>query len=397
MIGKFFKNLGPGLITAALVFGPGSLTVTTKLGAGFSTQLLWVIVVAVIFMIAYTRLSAAIGLHLDGSLIEEVRQQYGKWAALALGTGIFFISASFQAGNSIGAGISFSELLGGSTTIWILLVSLSAIALLFFRSFYQILEKIMIVLVMIMLLAFLATVFLSRPSVLQILNGLVPRAPQGSELLAIALMASSFSIVGAFYQSTLVKEKGWKLAQLKQATAESQNGIIILGGLSMLVMICAASVLYDTQGSVNSATELGLALQPLFGDFASNIFMVGFFSASYSSLIGNATIGGGLLADSLSLGSSLQDRSVRWCIMIIIAIGSLVAILFGALPLELIVFAQALTIIVAPAAAITLLLVAYKKRILRSPVTNTLSLIILVAGLATLVFLALYHLKRIFL
>ncbi len=40
---KRIQQLGLGLITAALIFGPGSLTVGTKLGAGFGHKLLWVI------------------------------------------------------------------------------------------------------------------------------------------------------------------------------------------------------------------------------------------------------------------------------------------------------------------------------------------------------------------
>ena len=46
------QQLGPGLITAALIFGPGSLTVGTKLGAGFGYKLLWVIPILIVLMVA---------------------------------------------------------------------------------------------------------------------------------------------------------------------------------------------------------------------------------------------------------------------------------------------------------------------------------------------------------
>ena len=393
---QWFRNLGPSLITAALVFGPGSLTVTTKLGAGFQYHLLWLIVLSVGFMVVYTKLSAHLGLVLEGSLMGEVRGTYGRVAAIFLGLGIFCISASFQAGNSIGAGISLTELFGQTPTLWIILIALSGIALLFFKSFYQILEKIMIGLVLVMLICFFLTLLLSAPSMLDILKGLVPRVPEGSELLGIALVASSFSIVGAFYQSSLVQEKGWKLVDLAKAKQESRIGIVTLGCLSSLVMICAGSVLFQSGIEVNTAADLGKALEPLFGRFSSTAFMIGFLAASYSSLIGNATIGGGLLADSLSLGHQLSDRRVRVMIVIIIVIGAAVAIRYGSLPLELIIFAQAMTILIAPAAAIFLLLIARKKKLFSLESSPRLT-IILWAGLLLLIILAIYNFYRIFL
>ncbi|HOA38287.1 MAG TPA: hypothetical protein PKJ36_07800, partial [Flavihumibacter sp.] len=41
---KWVRSLGPGLITAALVFGPSKITITSKLGAEFGYALLWAIV-----------------------------------------------------------------------------------------------------------------------------------------------------------------------------------------------------------------------------------------------------------------------------------------------------------------------------------------------------------------
>ncbi len=393
---RTIRNLGPSLITAALIFGPGSLTVTTKLGAGFQYHLLWVIVVSVLFMIAYTRLSAELGLTLNESLIQEIRQRYGKWIAMLLGVGIFCISASFQAGNSIGAGISLTELVGSRAPLWIVVISVLAMVLLFYQSFYKILEKIMIVMVLIMLLCFLVTLIISAPNLVAILQGLVPRVPSGSEILGIALVASSFSIVGAFYQSSLVKEKGWKLTDLPLAQSEAVVGILTLGFLSALVMICAATVLYQSGIEVNTATDLGRALEPLFGTFSSKVFMVGFLAASFSSLLGNATIGGALLADSFSLGQRLTDQKVRWMIILVIIFGAAVSMIFGALPLQLIVFAQAVTILLAPAAAWFILMTGYHQGLI-SWSQNKIQITLLWAGFFALISLAIYNFNHLFL
>lgn len=390
------QKLGPGLITAALIFGPGSLTVTTKLGAGFGFKLLWVIPFLIVFMVAYTSMASRIGLSLNVSPMDHIRRRYGRLTAVLLGLGMLGITGSFQAGNAIGAGLAFAELSGTSTAIWVVFFALLAIGLLFFRSFYKILEKIMIGLVLLMLASFFLTLLLSQPNLSLLLQGFIPSLPSGSELLTIALVASSFSTVAAFYQAYLVQEKGWKKSDYAVAMRESRNGIFVLGALSSMIIIVAAAILYEADIEVKAASDLGLALEPLFGRFATVAFMVGFFAASFSSLIGNATIGGALLADAFGLGQSLSSWQVRACIVGVIVFGSAIALLYGGLPLQLIVFAQALTILIAPAAAIFILLMANDKGIMPQTTNTFRANIIPFVGLALLLFLAAYNIKSIF-
>ena len=390
------QKLGPGLITAALIFGPGSLTVTTKLGAGFGFKLLWVIPLLIVFMVAYTGMASRVGLSLGVSPMDHIRRKYGRLAAILLGLGMLGITGSFQAGNAIGAGLAFAELTGSSTAVWVIFFALLAIGLLFFRSFYKILEKIMIGLVLLMLASFFLTLLLSQPKLSLLLQGFVPSLPSGSELLTIALVASSFSTVAAFYQAYLVQEKGWQQSDYAVAMRESRNGILVLGALSGMIIIVAASILHQADIEVKAASDLGLALEPLFGRFATVAFMVGFFAASFSSLIGNATIGGALIADAFGLGRSLSSWQVRGCIVGVIVFGSGIALLYGGLPLQLIVFAQALTILIAPAAAIFILLMANDKEVMTSATNTFRTNLIPFIGSALLLFLAAYNIKSIF-
>src|SRR5690625_6143430 len=96
----------------------------------------------------------------------------------------------------------------------------------------------MVVLVGVMLFSFFVTLIIILPNFKEVLGGLVPTLPEGSALLSIALVASSFSIVGAFYQSYLVKEKKWKQSQAKEAQAEGITGIAVLGLLGSIILIC---------------------------------------------------------------------------------------------------------------------------------------------------------------
>lgn len=354
----FFRYVGPGIITAALVFGPGSLTITSKLGSIYAYHHVWVIFVAIFFMVIFTETGARIGIATESSLLSIIQKKWGRVASILLGIGIFAITASFQAGNTVGASLAFAELFHTPVEPWVVAFTLMGISLLFFRSFYKVLEKVMIGLVGVMLLSFLITLLLAKPDLKALASGLIPALPQGSEVLTIALIASSFSVVGAFYQGYLVKEKGWKQAQIRQGKREAVAGVMILGMISLFILINAAAILFPKGIQVNSATDMGLALEPLYGSTATVIFMLGLFGASFSSLIGNATIGGSLLSDAFALGSQLKSPKVRGMIMLVMLIGAAIALRFGRLPLELIVFAQAITIIIAPLVGVALLVLA---------------------------------------
>ncbi len=388
MLMRWLKSLGPGLITAALVFGPGSLTITSKLGAIYGFQLLWVVGIAVVLMITFTGMGARIGLSSDSSLISLFRQKWGNLAAWIAGLGIFFVTASFQAGNTVGAGMALSESLGSSNAVWILIISFLAISLLFFKSFYRILEKVMIVMVAIMVVSFFFTLILAPPSFENIVSGFIPAIPQGAFILVIALVASSFSIAGAFYQAYLVQEKGWEREQKGDALRESFMGIVVLGLISSMIMLSAATILYPKGIGVNSAADMGMALEPVYGKFSFMVFMVGLFGASFSSLLGNATIGGTLLADALSMGRDLNSVPVKVLITLVIVIGAAVALIFGRLPLELIVFAQGITIFAVPFIGLGIYLIGNDEKIMGNLKNGMGSTIIGAIGLLVLLTLA---------
>ncbi len=375
--GKIIRSFGPGIITAALIFGPGSLTIASKLGSGYYYQLLWLVILSTFFMVLFTLMSAKYGIVVDRSMIQTIREKYGMFYSALIGICTAIATVSFQTGNAIGAGLAIGGMVNMKPTVWVTMFSIIAILFLFNRSFYKILEKIMILMVIIMVLSFLTTLIISRPDLSEILKGFIPGIPAGSEFLSIALIASSFSLAGAFFQSYLVQEKGWERREAGKSIRESISGIILLGFISTIVMVAAGAVLYTRNIDVVSAADMGRVLEPLFGPFAYYIFMIGLFAASFSSLIGNATLGGTILSDTFGLGKELSSWPVRSLIMLIIATGATIAIVFGRHGLQLIVVAQAFTVLVSPVIAIMIFQITRNRKIMgelkNSPIIQVLS------------------------
>ena len=76
--------------------------------------------------------------------------------------------------------------------------------------------------------------------------------------------------------------------------------------------------------------------------------------------------------------------------------GSIIGIVFGSAPLNLIVFAQAVTIFVVPFIAIAILVVANDKNIMGELKNRLLSNVLGIIGLLVLIYLAFNNIKNIF-
>jgi manganese transport protein len=350
--------IGPTFITAALVFGPGSITTASSIGASLGYSLLWVSVLAAVFMLVYVDMGMRIGMAMQASPIEAMKEKWGVAIGVLVGIGGFLVTTSFQAGNSVGVGIAMNILFGGSTALWAALFTALAMVFVWLPDYYKSLERVMVGLIAIMLIAFLLTAIFAKPHVGALAQGLVPGIPTGAGLLIIALIGTTFSVVGAFYQAYLAQEKGWRRTEYRHSIKDTLAGIIILGAMTLSVMIAAAAILLPQGITVTSPTDMAKTLEPTIGEWALVVFAVGIFGASFSSLLGNATIGGALLSDALGLGHRLGSTTVKALITLVMVLGAAVAVLFGAIPVQLIVFAQALTIFVVPLIALLMLLLA---------------------------------------
>ena len=396
---NWIRSIGPGLIVAALVFGPSKLTITSKMGANYEYNLLWVIAIAIFFMATYTLIAERIGNASDKTLLSMIGERWGKGFSIIIGIAIFLVCTSFQAGNSVGVGIAIGELTNTSNFIWIILFNFIGIGLLFFRKFYSLLEKVMMFLVGLMLLAFLITLFEVKPNPVGVVKGLfMPSIPIGSVGLIIAFMASCFSIVGAFYTSYLIQERRKAGREAEDGSKNSSlTGIIILGLLSAIVMLCAGAILFPQNIVVNTATDMSMALEPAFGTHAASVFLIGLFASGFSSIVGNATVGGTLLSDAFGSGGAFSSDKTRVFIALVMIVGAVISLSFGGAPLELIVFAQSITIFIVPVIGVAMFLIANDEKYMGEHKIGPFLSISGGLGLVVIIFLAVVNFIDIFL
>lgn len=384
--------IGPTFITAALMFGPGSITLASTAGSRFGYQLLWVPIVATVLMIVFCDLAVRIGLGSGLGTHEVFRKRFGPVLAVVAALTAFLVCSSFQAGNSMGTGIAASIALPGDTRWYAVAFTLLGVAMVWARKFYPLLESTMTWVVVVMLAIFVVTMIVSKPSVGAIAAGLIPSLPAGSQAVVVAMVATTFSVVGAMFQIQLAKQKGWTRENYAMARSGVVAGILILGLLSLLVMVTAASVLRPAGVTVTSPADLAGVLRPIAGDWAAWLFAIGLWGAAFTSMIGNGTIGGSMLSAAFGWGQSMDTTRVKAAITFVLLLGGLVAVMFGKVPLELITTAQAATIFGVPIIGVMMLVLA-RSRLLGNLRTSWPQFAVCCLGVAFLVYLAFTYAK----
>lgn len=386
----FLKSLGPGFITAAVVIGPGSITVASKIGASAGTSLLWAVIVAGSFMMLYTAMSARIGALNTQSLLTVVALRYGRWLAITMGVLAFTVCASFQMGNYLACSTALTTLTGVGEMVWMAVVGIVALVFVFAaKRLYQALEKVMLALVLFMLVAFVGNLIVARPNLFAILAGLIPRPWDGAMTgLVTAMVATTFSVIAALYQSTLAQQKGWGAEDLRTGLTDTLAGIGILIGISMVITITSATVL--SGATISSAANMANQLEPLLGKVSVILFSLGFFAASFSSTIVNAMIGGGLLADSLGMSSDINKLPNRLFTALGMAVGLAAGVytLRTETTLDGIVLAQKSTILAVPLCALVMILLANDKRVVGERRNSVLANVWAVGALLVLLWMS---------
>jgi manganese transport protein len=400
----WYLRVGPGLITACVVIGPGSILTASKTGAKYGYGMSWVVAFAVIFMMVFTSMGARIGAVASKSMGDLLREKAGAWLAILIGCSVFFISASFQFGNNLGVHSAFQQYV--EFDYMIVFFNLISITFIFAaKDLYKVVEKLMMAFVGLMLVSFAVNLVLAKPDLIGVAKGLVPSGSAISDITVLGLIGTTFVVAAAYYQSYLVRQKGWGLNEVKDGLIDARVGALIMAIITLTIMTTSAAVFFKpavdgveaTPVELGSVGEVAKQLEPLFGegnDMGKHLFCLGLFCAAYSSFIVNSMIGGFILSDGLNLGNKPTDKWPKILTALVLLTGMCVALYVIHLnntdpsykPIGAIVAAQAVTVIAAPLIAGTMLWISCRRDVMgdqqSGPVTK------IVAGVGVLVLLA---------
>lgn len=373
----WYTRIGPGLITACVVIGPGSIMTSSTVGANNEYSMLWVVAISVAFMMVYMTMGARLGAVASSSPCDLISEKIGRWLAVLVGGSVFFIATAFQSGNNIGVAAAFEAFIDNDYLVAGLVIVFNLIAITFlfaFKDFYKMLERVMMTFVGLMLLSFAINLVQLRPDVGKLLAGFVPQLDKldftkaETNLQLLALLGTTFVSAAAFYQAYLVSQKGWKIDELKSGLVDARVGSIIMALITIMLMSTAAAGLYTGEEiKLSNPVAVAMALETTFGPSAKVIFCLGLFSAAYSSFIVNSLIGGFVFADGLGIGSKPTDLWPKLLTTFALLTGmgvGLAVIVYDFDRTPTIIAAQAVTVLGAPLIAGVLLWLTSRKDVM---------------------------------
>lgn len=398
----WYRRIGPGLITACVVIGPGSIVTSSTVGATHGYSMLWIVLLAVTLQITFMTLASRLGSVESHSIGDMIRAEGKPFLAIAVGVCVFFISAAFQSGNNVGVASVFQTLLEaeGLNNPWltpacVILFNACAIVFLFaFRDLYRLVERTMMFLVAMMLICFTINLMVLRPEPSGILQGFIPRFDL-LDINTLGLIGTTFVVTAAFYQAYLVKQKGWTQKDVDSGFIDVWIGGAIMGLITMMLMATAAAGLHREGGSavsLSNPVEIAKALEPTFGQTGKLIFCLGLFSAAYSSFLVNSMIGGFILSDGLSLGCAATSKWPRLFTTLALLVGMFIALasmVFGLDPAPTIIAANAVTVVGSPLIAVVIAWLSRKKGVFRRSASGLLLASFTSLGILMLLIMAL--------
>lgn len=363
-------KFGPGVLVAAAFIGPGTVTACTLAGANFGYALLWALVFATIATVILQDMSARLGagaqLGLGEALIQTAPNPAIKWAMGGLVFAALLIgNCAYEGGNLAGGALGADALFGSASpgqSAWVaILASFAGIAVLIGR--YDVLEKLLIGLVMIMSAAFLLSALFVRPDFGALLSGLRPQIPDGATLTAIALIGTTIVPYNLFLHAAASRQKWPDGHGTSDARRDSALSIGLGGLISILILTTAASSLFKTGLEIRNAADMALAIEPTFGAAARYLVGIGLFAAGLTSAITAPMATAYALSEIIGGDRDRKSKLFRGTALFVILVGASISLL-GIRPVELILIAQYANGLLLPVIAAFLLWVMNQKDLL---------------------------------
>lgn len=391
MIIKYFKNIGPGPLVAAAFIGPGTVTVCTLAGVNFGFTLLWAMALSIFATVILQEMAARLGIVSQKGLSEIIREEIKHPAVKAVAlllilSAVVIGNAAYEAGNISGGALGMETIVGdivleiGSLKLNILSVIIGSIAfVLLYIGNYKVLEKAFVFLVILMSIAFITTAVLTKPNLIDIIKSVfIPTAPEDSVLTVIALIGTTVVPYNLFLHASLAKTKWKDKSDLPLAKRDTLIAVILGGTVSMCIIIAASAI---QKQSIESAADLALGLEPLFGSFAKYFLAVGLFAAGITSAITAPLAAAYVTSGCLGWKADLKSKKFKSVWMVIVVLGVVFSSI-GFTAIEIIQFAQVANGMLLPVIAGFLLWIMNKSSVLgaykNSKLQNFFGLIILV-------------------
>jgi NRAMP (natural resistance-associated macrophage protein)-like metal ion transporter len=282
-LGLFLIILGPGIITGSVDNDAGGITTYAVAGAVYGYNLLWTLVPSFIVLLAIQEMNARMGIVTGKGLADLIRENAGVKITFFIFIGLLIADI----GNTTTefAGIAGSlEIFGISKYISVPIVGF-LVWILVVKGTYKMAERIFLIF-SVSLLTYVISAIMGKPHWGEIGMAIIrPHVPINTQSLAmvIGIVGTTIAPWMQFYMQSSVIEKGLKMKNYKYTLVDIIVGCIATVVVAFFIMVACASTLHINGIQINEAKDAAMALKPMAGILASQVFAFGLFVASVFS------------------------------------------------------------------------------------------------------------------
>jgi len=283
---RFWKKLGPGLITGASDDDPSGIATYSQAGAQFGLSTLWTALFTFPLMAAVQEMCARIGMVTSKGLTGTLKEHYSK-PVLYLMLLFSFPAIVMNIGANIAGMGAVGSLLvpsvnSGFFSVGFTILLMGIFIYLPYRKFAALLKYLCGV-----LLVYLIVPFLYKQDLIAILKGtLIPNIKFNKEYLSVlvAILGTTISPYLFFWQATMVAEdmnsKRKKIIVDKKILGDMKQdvdfGMLFSNVIMFFIILTSGTVLFNAGiHKIETVEQAAIALKPLAGDSAYLLFAIG--------------------------------------------------------------------------------------------------------------------------
>ena len=370
----YLRTLGPGLLSGMAGNDSSAVTSYSVNGATNGYGQLWLIVLATPLYQAVQYACAKIGRVTQKGLADILREHYGQKIAIPASLILVTANTALIAADLVAVGTGIQLLTGIAWQWFVVPVAIGLWYLIVYQNFGVI--KRIFLLMGLVFVAYLVTGVVSGAHWGAVLRAtFVPHLSLGlaSVSSAVALLGATVSPYTMYWQAQGEREEqrpGPRKQQFKLAALDILAGTISGNLVAYAIIVCTSATLFAHHKSIQTAADAAVALSPLLGPFAEQLFAIGFIGSGLIAipvLLASTSYGlSGLFGWSASLWKKPWQSEGFYLIMTGALVVSLVVALVGFNPIELMFGANVLQGILAPVLVVFILLVGNNRRIMRS-------------------------------
>ena len=282
-IGIFLAILGPGIITGSVDNDAGGITTYSVAAAIYGYNLIWTLIPSFIVLVVIQEMNARMGIVTGKGLADLIRENAGVKVTFFIFIGLLIADIGNTTTEFAGVAGSM-EVFGVSKYISVPIVGF-LIWFMVVKGTYKIAERIFL-LFSVSLLMYVVSALMGKPHWGEIGQAIIhPQLDINTHSISmiIGIIGTTIAPWMQFYMQSSVIEKGLKMKQYKYTLIDIVVGCVATVVVAFFIMVACASTLHENGIQINEAKDAALALKPLAGEFASQLFAFGLFIASIFS------------------------------------------------------------------------------------------------------------------